>query len=54
MDIRMSKKRKKLPIIKEREFSQRPYDGNVNVWERTMGKYGWTEWSIVKVLVRGR
>lgn len=45
-------KRNKKPVV-EREFTQR-VDGNVNVWERTMGKYDWTEWSIVKVLCHER
>lgn len=44
----MKKQRK--PLI-QKEFSQR-IDGNVNVWERTMGKYDWTEWRVVKVLVK--
>ena len=42
----MKKSRK--PLI-EKDFSQR-IDGNVNVWERSMGEFGWTDWQIVKVL----
>ena len=45
----MAKKARK-PLI-EKDFSQR-IDGNVNVWERAMGKYGWTDWQIVKVLTQ--
>ena len=44
----MKSRRRRKPLI-QKETSERA-DGNINLWARVMGKYGWNHWYIVAVI----
>ena len=44
---------KKRKVVEEIEKSVR-FDGKVNVWRRTLGRYGWTDWTLVNVFILRR